>query len=284
MKIDWLTFSFPYNEKSRVGLPPHESFNFDERKPARPLPRYERAYRLHNGGLYCIPSARNAREKRLIQWTGKDCDKYREIGMSDDAMIEQVFRAKGSATRVDCAFDADNPAARVQDIEDSWDNGKMKTKIRTLTKMARKGRKGEPENTLYFGATDSDQKIVVYDKAKQLKTLWRVWVRVEGRFYGDAARRLSTEALKHQSIDTVARAKMRNIMRTGVEWFEAMMQGDDVEMDALEYKNDTWKWLNTQVAPSIDRFSELHPSEQAKMVRWLFGRLNVVMPDWEQFK
>lgn len=285
MHIDWLTFSIPYNSKIRTGLPPHETFNFDERKPVRPLPRYERAYRLDNGGLYCIPSEKNARNKRLIQWTGQDCAKYRQMGLSDDDMVEQMFKGKGSATRMDFAFDCDDPNASVQDIENAWDSGLMKTKIRTLTKMAKKGRKGEPENTLYFGGDGSDQKIVVYDKAKQMKVLHKAWVRVEGRFYDSAANRLSRDCLKHQSVDTVVRAKMRNIMRSGVEWFEKLIEGDDVEMEPLVYEGDTWVWLNKQVAPAIDNFAELDTTEQIKMARWLYARLNVIFPGgWMEYK
>lgn len=285
MHFDWITFTFQYSEKILNGLPQHDAFLFDDQKPARALPRYERGWRLAGGGLYCVPSAANARNGRIIQFTGKECEQYRNFGLSDRELIVLLMTQKFKPTRIDCAWDTDNPLAKVQDMEDAWDNGKMKTKIRTMFKTTTKGRKGEPANTIYFGHKTSDQRLVVYDKAKQLKLLDKAWTRVEARFYEGAAWRIGRDmALINNDPSEVAAAKVRQMMRSGVAWFEELMAGGDVDLTALEYDKNVWKWLNTQVAPAIDNFTNESEAEKAKMIRWLYHRLNILFPNWTEFK
>lgn len=280
--LDWLSFSIPYHENPLHNIPEHDAFLFDANNPVKPLPRYERAFRLACGGLYCLPNKQNASQKRLIQLTGDNCRKAREMGLTDDNLIWTMFDRDGRPSRTDYAFDTDNPEAKVSDVWSAWEKGKIKTKLQEAELTSKKGRKGEPANTVYLGSKASEQRVVVYDKAKQMNLLNEAWVRVELRLYGSAARRAAFDALKHADIDKVARQKVRNIMRTPIEWLENMIAGGDVELTALLYEKDIWKWLNHQVKPAIDEFANAELDQQVEMARWLFGRLNAIMPDWHE--
>lgn len=281
--IDWVTFSIPYDENPLNGVPSHDAFLFDDRHPVKALPRYEKGYRLQCGGLYCVPSKANKDQKRLFQLTGKDCQKMREMGMSDNDLIWAIFDRDGKPSRIDHAFDTDNPLAKVSEVWEAWGAGKIKTKLREAELTSKVGRKGEPANTVYIGSKASEQRVVVYDKAKQMKLLNEAWVRVELRTYGSAAKRLAYDALKHEDIDGVSRQKVRKIMRTPIKWLEDMVAGGDIELTALEYEPDIWKWLNNQVAPAIDAFELKTMGEKMKMARWLYARLNTIFPDWNEF-
>lgn len=283
MKIDWFTFSLPYDGNLWGGLPQHEAFQFRESSKDILNSRYKCSYRMACGAIYSIPKDGDWKQKRLIELQGKHCQRARDMGLDDDGLIYNALFYGGSPSRMDCAFDTDNPKAQVSDIWKAWESDKIKTKLREAQKMTKKGRKGEPENSVYFGSKDSDQRLVVYDKAKQLKLLDQAWVRVELRNYGNAAYRLAKDALVH-GIDTVARQRVRNMVRTPVKWFEEMIAGNDVELTPLQPKSDKLQWLIKQVAPAIDSIPETEPEILGEVINWLYGRLNVVFPNWNDFK
>lgn len=274
MHLDFITFSIPYVKEFQTGLPKHDAFIFDERNPIKALPRYWKAWRLQCGGIYCIPDEKNSAQKRLIQMTGKDCNEARRMGLDDDLLFHLVEQEQGSMTRIDCAFDTNLETAKVQDFIDAFRSKVMKTKVRIMEVSQTIGRKGEPANTAYLGTRASDQQVVVYDKAKQMKLLHEAWVRVELRCYKNSAFRLAQDAREH-GIDVVARQKIRNVVRSGVGWFEDMIAGQDVELTNRDDEPAFWKWLMVQVQPAIDARSEQYPDELGRLKQWLRARLAV---------
>lgn len=283
MHLDYFTFSLPFDGDLWGGLPQHEAFQFKLKTKTVMNSRYKMSYRMACGAIYSIPKDGDWKQKRLIEMKGQELKKAREMKLTDDNLITLTLMGGGSISRMDCAFDTDNPLAKVSDVWEAWQNNEIKTKIRQASLMSTAGRKGEPANSVYFGATDSDQRIIVYDKAKQLKLLNQAWVRVELRLYGNAAYRAAKDSLVH-SIDTVARQKVRKMVKTKIGWFEKMMEGQDVELTPLKYDSDTLRWLKTQVAPAIDALPDTQPEIVGEVVNWLYGRLNILLPGWNEFK
>lgn len=284
MKLDYLTFSLPYEGNIWATLPQHEIFQFKKSDEIKPNGRYKKAWRLECGATYSIPKDDDWGQKALIEMQGKHCERAREGGLNNTEIIRAMWKAKGKPSRMDCAFDTNNTAADVEHIWKAWERGAIKTKIQTATRQTKKGRKGEPENSVYFGAPDSEQRLVVYDKAKQMKLLHEAWVRVELRVYGDTAYRLAKDAVKND-LETVARQKARNMVKTRVLWFEEVLSGHDVDLTPRIDTPDLIKWLNKQVAPAIDAVPEQHPELLQQVVNWLHGRLNLLeayQPDNEQ--
>lgn len=283
MKIDWLTFSLPYDGDLWGGLPQHEAFQFKISSKTILNPRYKHSYRMACGAIYSIPKDGDWSQKRLIEMQGQHCQRARELGLTDDAALYHVVVNGGQCSRLDCAFDTDNPCAKVSDVWSAWQNNEIKTKLREASLQSKQGRKGEPANSVYFGSKTSDQRLVIYDKAKQMKLLEKAWVRVELRLYGSAAYRMAKDSLM-SDIGTCSRQKVRNMVRTKIGWFEEMMSGQDVDLTPLKYESDVLRWLKTQVAPAIDALPEKEPEIIGEVVNWLYGRLNVIMPGWDTFK
>lgn len=275
MHLDFITFSLPYNERFHVGLPKHDAFIFSEKNPVRPLPRYKQAWRLACGGIYCIPDAENAAQKRLIQMTGQNCQKARDMGLDDDLLLHLVQNENATMTRLDCAFDTQDATAKVQHFIDAFEQGKMKTKVRTMEVSKKIGRKGEPANSAYLGTRQSDAQLVVYDKAKQLKLLQMVWVRVEYRAYKNSAYRLAKDALEY-GIDVTARQRVRNMQRTKIKWLNSMIAGDDIDLTMREEQENFWWWLENQVRGGLDNRSATHAHERDQLREYLQERLAVI--------
>lgn len=275
MHLDFITFSLPYNERFHVGLPKHDAFIFNEKNPVRPLPRYKQAWRLSCGGIYCVPDAEHASQKRIIQMTGRDCQKAREMGLDDDLLLHLAQNEHATMTRIDCAFDTQEKTAKVQDFITAYESGKMKTKVRTMEVTKKIGRKGEPANSAYLGTRQSDAQLVVYDKAKQLKLLQTVWIRVEYRAYKNSAWRLAKDALEH-GIDLVARQRIRTMQRSKIKWLNSMIDGEDIDLTMREQQENFWWWAENQVRGGFDNRSASYPHERDQLREYLQERLAVI--------
>lgn len=277
MHIDWLTFSLDFAGDVHKTLPQHEIFALKRR--VKPNGRYGKAWVTESGAIFSIPKDGEWTQKALIEIQGKHAQKIRDMGVSDDNLIFETLAHGGKITRLDCAFDTNLPSANPLDLWQAWLAGEIVTKVREARITSSADRKGTPASSVYFGGTQSEQKLVVYDKAKQMKLLNEAWTRVEVRLYGDTARRAARDMLANDA-DSVARQKVRNMMKTRVKWFEDMVAGGDVAMEKRIDVPKKLQWLNNQVAPAIDSIPLENPDIVEDVAWWLIGRLNTIAPGW----
>lgn len=272
MKIDWLSLTIPYTGDDGLENYPEHGW-LSRKNTAAPMHGYSQAWELENGGYLMVPNSQNKRMRVLLMFGGTSLTEWRGTGSTDDSIIRYFFGQtyRPQFTRIDFAFDTDNPLAAPAQIAEAWREKRIKTHIRTIRTHTTEKRGKDPAGTVYLGSVSSGRQVVIYDKAKQLKLLDEAWTRVELRCRKSFAQSAASDSLKHGS-DAVARATIRELLTTDIGWFNDMIAGGDVDLTELGRKKTggTLEWLHKQVQPAIENLIDDGDIDDiAKLAFWL---------------
>ena len=150
---------------------------------------YSLTYDLLYASAHVDPKRRDM--KVGVRMTGQDLGAYRDLGGTDDKLIDFVTRSSATASRLDIAFDLFDYGIDVPRIYQDWKAGRVQCHARKVRPMTEgmKERDGQVSEatTVYFGSRTSDLMVRIYEKGKESGT-GLDWVRVELEIKGDKAK------------------------------------------------------------------------------------------------
>lgn len=249
--LDYYTMSFYRCNKPDDAIP--QAFvDFRVDSEMNPFANYDRAYRLACGGILNL--ADDDHQGARLDLGGQALEALRVSGFKDDYLLSMLssLEKKKRTTNVHYCFNI-HGGGSVRHVLNLWDADRAVTRLRSNPDVQGKHseRRGK---TVYFGSKNSDQRVVVYDKAAELGLLAEAWTRVELRLRDPHAGAFVIDADKSDAAIS-ARSRLKSVLDfPTLRWWQVALEGDTIEpMDAREHK-DKWRWwMNNQVMGSIQK-------------------------------
>ena len=251
--LDWLRFTVPYEADIYDVLP----FDWWARdwgaKEPTAFPSYNAAIKMVVGRADWHMSL--ASQRKMITFTGEDLRQIRERGTDDETLITMVARVPGvSVTRIDFAADAVAMGLRSVSAHKAWQGGSLNTSARSVKVYMSHQAQGDvdPATTVYFGSEQSEKRIRVYDKGKQLGLDYD-WVRVELQARGKVATKL-VDQMRKKTVIGAGCAAIKGMIDWSEDWYTDLMTGA-VEVDLEIGRKDTnWEtWVREVVMPNMEK-------------------------------
>ncbi len=274
---DWFTYTTKRQKWHEQMLPQNDGFDTVGRTKTF-NGRYKTAHRLRNGGIFAYDDNRPSMGA-ICQLTGENLATMRSEGFSDDALVNAAWvtvagRGTGNITRIDYAIDSIHKDAHPNTVYDAWQNGEIKSRLQSVERIetSRKNKEtGKPDvaGTVYLGSWKSERFLRVYDKAKELKLLNEILIRVELQTRRDKARSLAIDSCKH-GVEVAGRATIRSIAQTDIEWFNKALSGEDINLTTLPKKPSKFAWwLDTQVKSAMHN----HKDDELDFIRYWLAKM-----------
>lgn len=251
-RIDWLTYTVSDLSSVRsmqAIFPENEIIS---------APGEVKGKNFYNSGMQLIAGRvewHTEKPEMRVLWTftGRDLDKWRKLGFTDARLVSFVSKLpRVNVTRLDFAIDVFADANPL-DIKEAWDAGKVNTRAKSCSIVERRTRKGTRGVTVYLGSRQSTKLLRVYDKAKQMgekSPRTRIEIEVKKPYANEVL-----QAMSDFGILRAGSATIRAYVRTGVEWFDSIMQGSEYATPATPRKAETdWeKWILSTALPQVVR-------------------------------
>ena len=228
--LDYYTMSFSRCNDVEEAIP--QAFvDFRVVGEMNPFANYDRAYRLKCGGILNLSDS--DMQGARLDLGGQALEALRVSGFKDDYLLTMLssLERKKRTTNVHYCFNV-HGGGSVRHVLNLWDAGRAVTRLRTNPDVQGKHseRRGK---TVYFGSKNSDQRVVVYDKAAELGLLSEAWTRVELRLRDPHAGALVIDADK-ADVAIAARSRLKSILDfPSLRWWQEALEGDTIEpMDA----------------------------------------------------
>jgi len=224
----------------------------DEKNLISPLPYYDSAMQFQYGRLDW--SLKNPSQKFMVTLTGKDLvnwllsgGTYDEILIAAEKLIDVNF------TRIDMACDIHDEHVEIKDIYTAMKDGTARTRIKAFSMVEGGGTKNNHGITVYIGSRESGRMIRVYDKAAQQK-MEGDWTRIEIEVKSPFAEKMIQSSID-SGIAPTMRLAVRQMVRTGVDWFDERMNDSDVAyLEPVGRKATDWeKWIISDILPQIEK-------------------------------
>jgi len=252
--IDWFRMSFDGGLGQAVVIQHLRVLGFRQEKL---IP----AGKFYNRAVQLVPCGRldwhteNTKQGALLTLTGNDLAIIRQHrSMTVDGVIKGLLSVPGGkATRIDFAWDIEGFDADPDDIFDAWEQGRMKTHAKKVSRFCETGRDGEVKGkTVYVGSRTSEQMLRAYDKALEQGTEGD-WLRVEMELKGGKAHSAARANVKHGVVSTTLKAVQDFVKIEGVHWYDVFMSGViDCEIEKNPRKEtDGNEWLLRVALPKV---------------------------------
>lgn len=257
ISMDWLRYTMPFSEAADTrsnlqnALPPDDRLQIT----GEVLPNargYDSCLALTWGKIHW----HSERPEQLIsvEFTGQDCQRLHELGLSFPELWEAIGVASGHITRIDFAIDLHNYGADHLELEEALQSEAAITRARSVyTYAGGTIGKGRQEGTTYVGKSSSDRQLRVYNKGAQMGRN-EDWTRIEIIIKGKRAKAL-LEVLVRHSWARVGRSVIDAFLswETG-EWWQAAIKGKHIAMPKIGREDtNTVQWLYKTVLPTLRR-------------------------------
>ena len=252
-KVDWLRVSLPNDTPLREILPHSEGLQIGHDN-VRPFPRYTRAYRFKAGGRVDW-NPDQPQQKTLLTFTGSDLDAQQLTGVQAVELAGALSAAPGATvTRLDLAIDILESGADPQTVHDAYVKGEVKSHVRQVDRFDRY-RRGQPRAgvNIQFGSRTGERCLRVYDKSAEQGTA-DPWTRLELELKRAQGMR-AAEAIQAQPVSQVAAGLIRELMKTGVPWFEQALDecaaGSFTAAKPGRKQTNSERWLYETATPAF---------------------------------
>lgn len=188
--------------------------------------------------------------------------------------------------RIDLAIDDHKPYLNIPELIRLTKQGLISSQLRNYSENA-SGELSESipvhkGNTLYLGSSNSDSRIVFYEKGYEQvekfgKELDRNWNRYELRFRQERANKVAQELIARRDVAEIAMSVLNGKIRfleqpenkstsrkrlypTYPPWKLFMQDIEKIKLTIQPQKktlDSIWKWLESSVAPSLKLFSKI---------------------------
>jgi hypothetical protein len=219
---------------------------------------YNRSSPLHGGGRIMWHTEDRAM-KYCVELSGLPLAELRRDGFQVEDIFEWRIHARledFGYKRVDYALDVENGGAQVKDVWTAWEKKKLKTPART-SRFIRSSDSEYNADTVELGSRESTPRFVrVYDKAAQMKQLWRSLVRIELEMKKGRVDGFVQSVLRHGR-SAAGRREIGEMMVTKIGWVNAALAGELApHMDAPRPDGKPNEFVWKILIPFINNHSE----------------------------
>lgn len=228
--------------------------------PARPsgdkrlgMRGYTKTYDMLWCSAHVDPNRRT--QKIGVRFTGQDLSAYRDLGGTDDRLLQFVKHNNATPSRIDLAYDLFGYKIDPLVIYKDWLSGRVKTRARTVQPLSRATRTGADglaiASTLYIGSRTSPVMVRIYEKGKQMGVDLD-WCRVELEIKDSKAASVLQDCIMHGIGDT-ARALLIEAMPTvPYKFWKELTKGKSVALESVgRKKTQRQVWLENIVLPLV---------------------------------
>lgn len=198
----------------------------------------------------------NRRHQKIgVRFTGENMEAYRNLGGTDQRVIEFIAHNNGKPTRIDIAFDMFDFGIDPQRIYKDWLAGKVKTRARTLRPLSSSVRNKDGStttaSTLYIGSRTSPVMVRIYEKGKQTGT-GLDWQRIELEIKDDKASAVMADIVRF-GVERVGRSLLAEAVPTmPYKFWRELMRGGSVALEAVgRKKTERQVWIENIILPML---------------------------------
>lgn len=258
--LDWLTATATNRLSPQSIIAPITGLAILE--SCDPPRRFDRAWKLYPAGL--LAHQKDGHKTAMLWLTGQDLAIWRETGFADQNTIDRLAEADATITRLDFCINVFD-AGKVSHCANHLQAGKREGRPKAYARIQMFDGGGD---TLYFGSPSSQQRVTIYDKAKQLKLADTHWLRIEARIRKKKATPLAQD-MARAGVSDAGRARIRQLVDfPGLRWYQAAVAGPEVAMTPVQRtQSDLMRWLYLQVMPTFEKSHE--PQLAAHLRAWL---------------
>jgi len=266
--IDWITCSFAKTRDLSEILPEIDQFVITNELPKRRF--YQKSYRLACGG---VVSLGNEKQGVLIDLSGQPLASLRNAGytMQDQANLARKAR---KVSRIDFAIDIQGESATCTpySLLMAFKEKKIKSNLkpnRIITNLKKEG-----GQSVYWGGSQSDTQIRVYDKAAEMKELWQAWTRVEMQVRGRTSDAFAYD-LSERGVTLAGQAWLKAKFRPSPDcWLSQFLNNDEMAITNVGRKETSFsRWIRTSIGPSFQKHMAI--AEDREVIERLFYQLGL---------
>lgn len=264
--LDWLTWTVPYSEDKRAGLPRDFAMTEASDHPTGPIRPYNNARRYGPVSVYWSP--KNPHWKLCYVMTGSDLTAFRNDGGNERALLFHIYALGAKITRLDVAVDIlGDERADVLQVAQSFERGWCTTQVQKISQVHEQDSDGKRKGaTVYLGSRQSNRMLRVYDKAAQLDHP-SPWVRVEMECKQEYARKVGNALILFGMF--AAQVEIAGLVETGIPWFDdAMMVEEHIDPVVVGRKQTSFDvWVMTAALPNVIKAIRMGNHEVAGKLR-----------------
>lgn len=197
--------------------------------------QYERGFLLYCGGYLLL--SRDEKQGSLLELGGKALASLRKEGESDlEILMSGAVSDLGrKTTRIDYCWNIPGRENNPQQTLKEWGKKRKTTLIRSKPTIYaqyddEKRDIAETGMSIYYGSKDSDNRIIVYDKAAEMGVLAEALTRVELRVRHEYASLLVQDMLKHDPLPAAQQKLKSTLDFPKLKWWQKLYTGDIIEL------------------------------------------------------
>jgi DNA relaxase NicK len=248
--LDWVRFTVPVETPKDEMLPPLQPF-VDTGEVLKPYPNYDSVRSMVCGRIDW--HSEKPVQRKMVTLTGKDCARYREMGLTDYFLCSWLFDVPGiHITRLDLTIDTDDARLRPAALATDWSSDRFKTRARMMSEIKGKNSEGKyAGHTVYVGSRSSEQFLRVYDKAAEQGTdgvLTRMELELKGQKAFEAI-----AAIANNSTRAAVVAAFRRFFSWSNAGWQSIISGNTVKVEALAEpdKDGRRAWVEKVALPAV---------------------------------
>lgn len=250
VQLDWLQWTLPAYSAPSYVLPDHELF--DVVAACRPIKNYDLGWRLGCGAVVSVSEKRPLHMGVNVVMTGDNLEAVRGE-FTDDEILKWAQEKARKISRCDVALDVEYEVD-FENIQKHVVWGLLRTRMGMDSYYRNLATGGE---SIYFGATKSDRRVVIYNKAAEMGLLEQALTRVEMRGRNRTAA-LMVAQMRQDGVSKGARIQMKSYFDYDADWYQtAVGDVEDSELVKAEPKPDKWEhWILNVVIPSLEKSAD----------------------------
>lgn len=197
--------------------------------------QYERGYLLYCGGYLLL--SQDEKQGSLLELGGKALASLRNEGESDiETLLQGAVSDLGrKTTRIDYCWNIPGKDITPRQTLVEWGKKRRTTLQRTKPTIYaeyddEKRDISDGGMSIYYGSKDSDNRVIVYDKAAEMGVLAQALTRVELRVRHEYASLLVQDMLKHQPLPAAQQKLKSTLDFPKLKWWQKMYTGDIIEL------------------------------------------------------
>lgn len=275
--LDYLSIMYPYPSQGSTGkyvrLPvPDDLFTVVDTGSG--IKNWRQSATMSPGGRFYWNDA-EADKGCYVVLAGDDLALIRaRLRLSDGELLDRLAFNATNFTRAD--FCINITAGSAIDTRKEFEAGRKKTRVRSAWEPDHFA--GGNGKTIYFGSSNSDKLLRVYDKARELKLFADiVLTRIELQTRYDVADSFVRAMRKNTVVDVGKTAIRKFCDFPKLGWYQDALSGaQDVPMQLIPRKEtDFMRWLNEQVGPAIKK--RVEKGESTPEIRdWLHAMWEIL--------
>lgn len=216
----------------------------------KPFGNYNLVYQCSSGMKICFNTEDMEKYGTHVMLTGSVMEELREVGFTDEKILQIFSPYVRNVTRIDYAIDF-SLQIDFNLLKRRYNRNQIKTRLSLDSEHYKK--QGSEGSTINFGSRTSEKMIRVYDKAKQLKLLDMAITRVELEAKRKSAKAIFDRMLSN-GVKPTGNRVIADMIDFNAEWWDDVQSqlifGDKLVVPHSE--PDYGKWLD-MVYGSIEK-------------------------------